>query len=32
VKAARQANRKIVAPTKVQVAGKAVNPGKAGKK
>src|SRR5688572_9963751 len=32
VKAARQANRKIVAPTKQQVTGKAVNPGKAGKK
>jgi large subunit ribosomal protein L3 len=32
VKAARQANRKIVAPIKAQVAGKAVNPGKAGKK
>jgi large subunit ribosomal protein L3 len=32
VKAARQANRKIVAPTKAQVAGKSANPGKAGKK
>ena len=32
VKAVAQLRRKYVAPTKVQVAGKAVNPGKAGKK
>lgn len=32
LKAARQANRKIVAPTKVADPGKAPNPGKAGKK
>jgi large subunit ribosomal protein L3 len=32
VKAALQLRRKYVAPTKAQVAGKAVNPGKAGKK
>jgi large subunit ribosomal protein L3 len=32
VKAAAQLKRKYVAPTKQQVAGKAVNPGKAGKK
>ncbi len=32
VKAALQLRRKYVAPTKQQVAGKAVNPGKAGKK
>lgn len=32
VKAAAQLKRKYVAPTKAQVAGKAVNPGKAGKK
>jgi large subunit ribosomal protein L3 len=32
VKAVAQLRRKYVAPTKAQVAGKAVNPGKAGKK
>jgi large subunit ribosomal protein L3 len=32
VKAQRLALRKKIVPTKVQVAGKAVNPGKAGKK
>ena len=32
VKAVAQLRRKYVAPTKQQVAGKAVNPGKAGKK
>src|SRR5262249_27283660 len=32
VKAARQANRKTIAPSKAAAAGKAPNPGKAGKK